>query len=411
MTIKCSKCFLKIGRNDLNVSCNQCKHYYHIKCGGLTVESYQSMDDKELLNKWLCSFCKLKKNTSSTGIQTDSADDDIVTVSVAELKHLFTNILNQELQPLIQQIDSLKSEIQQLSNQNTQLREDVVKLARDNGSSNKTPDHVPTSSATSARETYAETVAKSINNTVIVRPKDKSQTINKTKSDIMANIDSVASSVSKVKNLKDGGILLGCQDITRFKRLADDKLAGAYDIREVSTLKPRIRIAGISKDVSESSVLDFLVKQNEFIFSNDEENVYKLIKFLPVKNKSDRFQVIVEVDIASYKKAISIGHCLIGLDRCSIFCGIDIFRCFTCNGFNHSSSSCKSNVICPRCAGNHSVKECQAEKLRCINCTNMKSSGNHDQINDDHAAWDRDNCHSYSAAINKIKRDVFGLSS
>ena len=181
-------------------------------------------------------------------------------VSVAELKHLFTNILNQELQPLIQQIDSLKSEIQQLSNQNTQLREDVVKLARDNGSSNKTPDHVSTSSATSARETYAETVAKSINNTVIVRPKDKSQTINKTKSDIMANIDSVASSVSKVKNLKDGGILLGCQDITRFKRLADDKLAGAYDIREVSTLKPRIRIAGISKDVSQSSVLDFLVK-------------------------------------------------------------------------------------------------------------------------------------------------------
>ncbi|KAJ3656176.1 hypothetical protein Zmor_015272 [Zophobas morio] len=124
----------------------------------------------------------------------------------------------------------------------------------------------------------------------------------------MVHIDSVASSVSKVKNLKDGGILLGYQDITRFKRLADDKLAGAYDIRQVSTLKPRIRIAGISKDVSESSVLDFLVKQNEFIFSNDEENVYKLIKFLPVKNKSDGFQPIVEVDIASYKKVISIGH-------------------------------------------------------------------------------------------------------
>ena len=90
---------------------------------------------------------------------------------------------------------------------------------------------------------------------------------------------------------------------------------------------------GISDCVDESSVITYLVKQNEYIFNAVDE--YKLIKLAPLKKKKDdeRFFALLEVDIETYKKAVNVGHCLVGLDACSIYCGIDIIRCFKCNGF------------------------------------------------------------------------------
>ena len=74
---------------------------------------------------------------------------------------------------------------------------------------------------------------------VIIKPKDKSQTANKTKSDIMTNIDPVETSlnIDTVNNFKEGSVLVGCQDINKFKLLAKNKLFSTYDIHEVKSLR------------------------------------------------------------------------------------------------------------------------------------------------------------------------------
>ena len=82
-----------------------------------------------------------------------------------------------------------------------------------------------------AKVSYGETVAKNAQKSVIVKPKDKNQTTNKTKSDILSSFDPVESSVNigKVKNLKGGAVLLGCQDPKKFEQLIKNKLSSAYE--------------------------------------------------------------------------------------------------------------------------------------------------------------------------------------
>ncbi|KAJ3652768.1 hypothetical protein Zmor_018705 [Zophobas morio] len=414
MAVKCHKCLRTIGRTDNYISCKDCSHNYHVSCAGVSDTAFDNMQDAGLLTSFCCTSCKSKPGVIS-GVCIKSGNTVSLNrqgwyLSTNQFRELVAGIVKSELQPFVDKIDILQTEIRNLCLENSQLRNEVVKLTKDSHSRPVTENNLTPIDVTT-KTSYAEAIAKNSQQTVIIKPKDKTQTVNKTKSDIMTSVDPVESSVNigKVKNLKDGCVLLGCDDVNRFTQLAKNKLSSTYDIREIKTLRPRIRIAGISDDVDKDSVINYLTKQNEFIFDNSNE--YRLLKYSPVKNKSDRFQAVIEVDIPTYKKAVGTGHCLIGLNSCSIFCGIDISRCFKCNGFNHSSKYCKNNLCCPRSTDKHVLSECKAETLCCINCKNIKGTGTSELINTDHAAWDHDSCHAYNTANNKIKQDLFRLSA
>ena len=196
-------------------------------------------------------------------------------------------------------------------------------------------------------------------------------------------------------------------DLTSLQSLISFLLISDNDIRDIKTLQPRIRIVGISDCVHEGSVITFLVKQNEFIFNALDEN--KLIKLAPVKKKKDdeRFFALLEVDIETYKKAVKrwslLGRlgCLFNLLRDRHYTMFQMY-----NGFNHAASNCKSELVCPRCAEWHDIKEYKAVNLCCINCSNLKSKENFENI----AAWDSLKCQAHQQIINKLKLDVFGIS-
>ncbi|KAJ3647190.1 hypothetical protein Zmor_024722 [Zophobas morio] len=100
-----------------------------------------------------------------------------------------------------------------------------------------------------AKTSYAQTLIKNSQKTIIVKPKgenQKNQSIAKTKSDVLKNVDPLTDiNIGKVKNLKDGGVLLQCDSSSNFKQSAMNNLSDQYDIREVKTIGPRIRITGI----------------------------------------------------------------------------------------------------------------------------------------------------------------------
>jgi hypothetical protein len=62
------------------------------------------------------------------------------------------------------------------------------------------------------KASYAKAVAKNSQKTIIVLPKDRNQTVNKTKADIINRVDPINTSVNIGKNLRDGGLLLGCDN-------------------------------------------------------------------------------------------------------------------------------------------------------------------------------------------------------
>ncbi|KAJ3640266.1 hypothetical protein Zmor_003575 [Zophobas morio] len=230
-----------------------------------------------------------------------------------------------------------------------------------------------------AKTSYAQTLIKNSQKTIIVKPKgenQKNQSIAKTKSDVLKNVDPLTDiNIGKVKNLKDGGVLLQCDSSSNFKQSAMNNLSDQYDIREVKTIGPRIRITGIPDYIKKEDIVLYMRKQNESIFY--EKSICTLLKYGPVKKNNTIFQAVFEVDLLTYKRALTLGHCLIGL-----------------NGDRHNLKECQADV----------------EAFKCVNCYNFNLKNNNHDVNINHAAWDHDKCHSYKMVIQKVKQDLFGLS-
>nr|CAI5827328.1 unnamed protein product [Callosobruchus analis] len=131
----------------------------------------------------------------------------------------------------------------------------------------------------------------------------------------------------------------------------------------------------------------------------------EVMKINPLKNNVNVFQATVQVGKASYGKLLKAGNVFIGLDCCKVFDAVEVSRCYTCNGYSHSSKACRKEVTCPRCGENHELKACKSNYLKCINCVNcLKKDGQNIKV--DHAAWDRKNCLSYRIACDRLKSDI-----
>jgi hypothetical protein len=92
-----------------------------------------------------------------------------------------------------------------------------------------------------------------------------------------------------------------------------------------------------------------------------------------------------------------------------IICGLGDYlvanRCFKCSKFNHRSRECRGTVTCPRCAGNHALKDCSASPgdYKCINCHTFNTHHKDSNVSDNHSALDR-NCPSLQAVLDKYRQ-------
>eukprot|EP00116_Pleurobrachia_bachei_P003027 sb/3463289/ len=91
---------------------------------------------------------------------------------------------------------------------------------------------------------------------------------------------------------------------------------------------------------------------------------------------------------------------------CTVVDRVHVIRCYTCQGFHHTSETCVKDAVCAHCAGGHATKDCSV-KLNtnftpsCINC---KLEG-HENVS--HAANSQD-CPVYKSKydVAKSKNDV-----
>ena len=173
---------------------------------------------------------------------------------------MINSAVREQVNTLSYQITELRSEIQNLTTENIALRLEIQKigsnLKSDKSSEPKTFVEL-NSNELSAKTSYAETVVKNSQKTVIVQPKDRTQSVSKTKSDVLNAVDPLNSSlnIGKVKTLKDGGLLVGCENTKTFKQIAKGKFSEQYEIREVRSIRPSIRIVGFSDDIEEDNTV------------------------------------------------------------------------------------------------------------------------------------------------------------
>lgn len=238
-------------------------------------------------------------------------------------------------------------------------------------------------------QSYAKIAQNRTKPAVLIQPK-KAQPSSVTKLDILQNIDPVASNLqlSKVKDLKDGAVLIGCStpnDIEVFKHAAEDKLSDTYLVKEFKGINPRIKVVGMAEKLSDDAFLRLFKSMNRHLISEAAD--LRLLKLWATKKQSDVYQALVQLDRQSYDNVMRSGSVFIGYNSCAVFDAVEVMRCFKCSRFNHSSKNCNADPCCPRCSGAHEVNICKSTALSCVNCVALKKSGR-GNIDTAHAAWD-----------------------
>ena len=297
--------------------------------------------------------------------------------------------------------------IENLNGVFTDLKNDFLKIAETKLLEDST-------TSTEKKPTYSDIMMNKTKPAIIIKPKNKEEKLDKTKSVISSNINPVESNIqiSKVRNTKDGGVLIGCSssdETAKLKKLAEEKLAVNYDIKEVKGVLPRVKIVGLSRNFSEtdlSELFEFVVKTNSSFLNLN--SVCNVVKVYPTKNNEKIYQAVIELDRATYENVIKLDFILVGYDYCKVYDAHEVRRCFKCSEFNHSSKYCKQQRACPKCSEDHDLKDCKSETLRCINCVKLERAENI-ELNKNHAVWDP-RCTVYKSTMDTLKQNILAIA-
>ncbi|KAJ3646222.1 hypothetical protein Zmor_023817 [Zophobas morio] len=398
---KCPGCSASVA-SDISLLCDGCDRSMHFSCVALPPDAAVTCDRARRISSHLKILCAECDNNFKLFKSHLGSTEGLFATKCREL-------IKEECADFIAEFKMLRSEVNVLKDSNI----DLVKLLTSNANNCCFSEKNPTSEK-SAVISYASKV--NTDKKIVVKPKNTAQSVSQTRSDLLKNVNMIDEkiAVTKVKSVSSGGLLISCQDEAggkKFKELASVNLSKDYNIKEVEPLRPRIRIVGISSDISENVLLSYMEKQNPDLVK--ESSFCKLIRFWPTRSNANIFQADIEVDNLTYDLLLKSGHILIGLNPCSVYDSVSVPRCFNCNGFFHNSKQCKKDLSCPLCAGKHKVKDCTlgrnksdvAGKQRCINCMSMRNPP--ENLNVNHAAWEYSLCESYKVALQHLKNNLF----
>lgn len=254
----------------------------------------------------------------------------------------------------------------------------------------------------SKTETYADKVKKSKNSAVvIIKPKENKQNSEKTEEDIKKSIDPISVNIDRFRKINNGGIVIECKDVKStndLKEIAVEKLGEKYKIQSPTLFKPKIKIIGISENLSDAEIEYCLKNQNKHLENKD---IKLMRKYKTVGNK---ISAIIELDEESFEECMNLGRLKIKWEICRIYEELNVYMCHKCCGFNHKASECKNKEACKKCAGEHDLLQCKSDEEKCINCKIASEKyGLKLDINHRASSWD---CAVFKRKIDIGRRQV-----
>lgn len=205
-----------------------------------------------------------------------------------------------------------------------------------------------------------------------------------------------------VRQKNESEIEISCmnmESVESVQTVLKDKLNNC-DINIEQQSNPKIKIIGINNttDMDLESIEDDINIRNFNRFNKDGKVLHMYIN---KRNKTTTVLMEVTPDIYKYirenKNKVFVGH-----QYCKVYDLINITPCYNCGRFGHNASKCRNDLICIKCSGNHSVKECKNSKVECVNCT-YNNEKFRTSLPTDHLPTDRIKC---SILKNKIKKYI-----
>lgn len=235
--------------------------------------------------------------------------------------------------------------------------------------------------------------------TVMIKPKT-SDSAEATKIALRQNIDPVAFSVKEVHFRDNGEATIRCDSHESAQILlqsVQESLNDDFEAEIQTALKPRLKIIGISDDITEDNIVPNLKAQNAL---SDEAE----LSLIRLKSKT----AIIESDAGTFEKLIALKRVNIGWERCSVFEYVNVLRCYRCCEYGHKADDCKKHLCCPKCAEGHESKDCTSTHVKCVNCclANQEQKLPKDkQLNIDHSSWSQ-NCPIYLKRLKKFRQRI-----
>lgn len=226
--------------------------------------------------------------------------------------------------------------------------------------------------------------------TVVFKPK-QTQSVDVTKRDVRSKFNPINYAVKDVRYRDNGEVIVRCDSnelANDMVRVARESLSDKYDVDTQKPLRPRVKIVGITE--KPHNLVDQLKKQNRL----PELAELKLLRINEVNNTSDKsFTAFFECNAVAFDSLMKSRYVYIEWERCQVYEVVDAMRCFKCSKFGHKSSSCRNAFCCPKCSGEHNVRDCPSQIEVCINCKeqNRLRKQNEEPLDAAHAAWSR-NC-------------------
>lgn len=222
---------------------------------------------------------------------------------------------------------------------------------------------------------------------VVIKPKPGVQ-VEDVRAELRKKVDARHLNVKRVASGKAGEAVIALKDeksVLLLKENVEKNMGGLYEVNVRESLKPTIKLIGMSDEMDEQELKETLVDQNE-AFVNLKH--FRLCKtYCNQKLQFNSISAIIELDAETFNKVMLEEKLNCGWDRCRVFDGLNVTRCYNCCAFNHKSKDCKSaSPKCPICSGDHLVNECQSKSRECANCNKMNTDRKL-RLDTNHAAW------------------------
>jgi hypothetical protein len=257
---------------------------------------------------------------------------------------------------------------------------------------------------------YADALKKS-EAVMIVKPKNKNQRNDQTKSDLKNMLNPNDTPINGLINAKDGSVILKCkkkEDINKIKQIVESTLSDNYEAKIPVSKNPRLKIVGLNEKPSNNEeIIETLKRQNEEFF--DDSCELKIVNVLEMKNFKGKnyFNLIIEVNPKTYRKVMQNEGVKINFDfnRCKVFDALHVRRCVKCCSLDgHLAKECEKETVCYQCSGNHKRDSCRNKINKCVNCDNANKKFNL-KLDTAHNALDR-NCPVYQKELKKRARTI-----
>lgn len=378
--IKCFTCKKEIveGKSlDTKIKCSLCDNLFHISCLkiSVTVQRFLSGNNNCI---WACESCP---KISDTFVEM-----------LNRIKTLETTVQN-----LISESNENKNEIGEIKqNPALKLRRTYADMIM---SETRTP---PTSSASKKNKPNAPFIAVNTTPLIVVSARDETAKAN-IENLVKSTLDPDDDPIKRVTKTRKGNILVQCNNnnvLESIKKKLSDKIGDKINVAEPKKSSPLLKVVGITDVTDKEQLIQAIKKQNcDLVKQGDRLEV---VDFKKVKN---HYTAILSVDFGTFKSILDKGKLRIRWDMCRVYEHINVTRCYKCNDYGHHANECtQKEHTCPKCAGSHEIKLCNADYEKCSNCM-MANEVNCLDLDVNHTVWNY-NCPLLQRRLNIVKKRV-----